>query len=174
MHSSKLHIASWPLKISNRPGLCGSGAGCRNHAATLPVRFALFVASLVVVAGCAPGNPQGRLPISGEVTFNGEPLEIGNISFTAQESGGVRSGAIIRDGQYEIEKLKGLPPGEYLVRIHSAVDAGPPDEPPPPGPTQDRPGEDIIPARYNIDSELTIEVKPDEERPFNFTLTSDE
>ena len=173
MPSRRLHIASWPLRILNRSWRRGAGPSC-SSAAAHHFRFTLFATSLLVVAGCGPGNPQGRLPISGEVTFNGKPLEIGNLSFTAQESGGVRSGAIIRDGQYAIEKLKGLPPGEYLVRIHSAVEAAPLDEPAPPGPTQDRPGKELVPARYNVESQLTIVVKPDENRPFNFTLTSGE
>ncbi len=127
---------------------------------------------LVVAAGCG-GDSQGRLPISGNVTFDGEPLAIGNLSFTPQQAGGVRSGAIIRDGQYAIKAEKGLPPGEYLVRIHSAVDAGPPTEPLPPGPTQDRPGEEQIPPRYNVQSKLRIEVS-DSKTTFNFPLTSDD
>jgi hypothetical protein len=36
---------------------------------------------LVVLAGCGSGNPLGREAVSGSITFGGNPLKQGKISF---------------------------------------------------------------------------------------------
>jgi len=83
------------------------------------------VGSVIAIAsGCGRGNPLGRLPISGTVTFEGRPLDKGVIEFSpCKEVGTVGTGARIDNGRYAIPTLKGLPPGEYRVRIFSPKDA---------------------------------------------------
>ena len=81
---------------------------------------------------------------------------------------------MIKDGVYAIEELKGLPPGKYRVRI-SAADTGPeergeaPMMPPGGGPYPIR--KDLIPPKYNSQSELTVEVVDGDNR-FSFDLKS--
>lgn len=137
----------------------------------------LVLAASLLVTGCGPGNPLGRLAISGTVEFDGQPLPAGTIRFEPIDGTGTSSGALIQDGQFSIETLKGLPPGEYRVRIMSqgeelAVDPnavpGPSEAPgpPPPGFT---PAVERIPARYNTQSELTRTVSADS-TSFEFKL----
>jgi hypothetical protein len=129
----------------------------------------VFVACVgVLVAGCGPANPQGRMAISGRVTLEGQPLDQGSIQFTALEGdSGIGSGGVIQNGSYSIETEKGLPPGKYRVRIFSGESAGAPaDEMP--GESSEAPRE-RIPAQYNTESTLEIEVAPGK-TTFDFNL----
>ena len=129
--------------------------------------------SLLFIAGC--GKDTGRLKISGEVTFDGAPLDGGSIRFTLIESETtLASGAMIRNGKYNIPKEKGLLPGTYHLEI-SAPDTN--------GPTTmaraapGGPGIPVaverIPPEYNIDSDKTIEVTIDGDNHFVFEIVSE-
>ena len=79
--------------------------------------FALIL--LVTVAGCGRNDLQ---PLSGTVTFNGEPLGVGSIQFISSESTGIEASAPpamagIKDGQFNIPKAHGLKQGSYSVTI---------------------------------------------------------
>jgi hypothetical protein len=124
------------------------------------------------MAGCdqeADGLP--RKPIRGTVTFDGKPVAKGMIQFqpaTAAES--VSAGSLIEDGTYSIDRAAGLVPGTYKVIINSqaaGAAALPKDEHP--GAPRPRPKEPI-PAKYNAATTLTIQVKPDEDKSFDFDL----
>ena len=123
-----------------------------------------------LLSGCGPKNPLDRKAISGKVTLGGVPLARGSISFEPQQKDGVTSGAVIRDGYYAIKAVKGLPVGDYLVRIHSSKGGdGPPlDEPP--GPTAMRSAAELIPARYNTNSDNVVKVTEDGPNEFNFDV----
>ena len=130
--------------------------------------FVLFVVSLMA---CQDANPLGRQAVSGKVTFNGQPLDHGNVEFVPQEVGGVGSGAVIRQGAYQISELKGLCPGKYLVRIYSAQ-----NDPTPASPEEvslqspPRLGVQHIPPQYNVKSQLIVEVTEGGSDEFNFEL----
>ena len=125
----------------------------------------LVIAGLLL-SGCG-GNALGRLPISGKVTLQGKPLERGNIDIRpAAGVNGVGAGANIEQGAYAIAEERGLPPGEYEVRVHSSKED---PRPAPPG-GGSRPAIEQIPAKYNSRTELKIEVKADGENVFNFDL----
>jgi hypothetical protein len=83
----------------------------------------LFLACLV---GCAPGNPQGRMPIEGTVRLNDKPIVSGSISFdsVSETSDKISSGAVIRDGKFSIPQEQGLAAGDYTVRLYSSEDTG--------------------------------------------------
>jgi len=141
-------------------------------------RFCLCSAGLLALAalaGCGPGNPLGREAVSGRVTLDGKPLEFGNISFDpVVPTGGVRSGALITDGEYSIDAHKGLPPGEYKVRIF-AGEANPPDMQAPdggelPAPAAELPGVSLIPPEYNVQSDIVREVTADGDNRFDFEI----
>jgi hypothetical protein len=112
--------------------------------------------------------------LSGYVSLNGAQLDSGTIRFTSV--GGaklVSSGAMIQDGAYHIPQEKGLLAGIYHVELSS------PDKSAPPVMARATPGgpgipvaPDRIPAEYNVDSKQSIEVAPDSDNQFDFSIDS--
>lgn len=141
-----------------------------------PICLAVIV--VCTLYGCGTGNPLGRQAISGNVTLDGAPLDRGTIQFSPRRSsGGVGSGAVIDGGTYTLPAEKGLPPGEYLVRLFSAesVEAPVPAAPPtesdlPPGFRPTKTGKERIPARYNVQSDLFVIVTTDGPNRFDFDI----
>jgi len=116
---------------------------------------------LVVALGCGQGRPNYVL-VSGEVTFDGQPVEVGQIRFTpaAGTSGPITISAI-RQGQYTTEKTSGVPIGNHRVGIR-AFD---PDEynnrPKGPG---SPPLRQLLPEKYNGRSDLTVAIETGQRR----------
>jgi hypothetical protein len=78
-----------------------------------------LLVSLWLVGGCGD-----TLTISGSVTYEGNPIEEGQISFT---SPAVTAGAPIKAGKYELSgKLK---PGKYTVNVSGQMKASTPNAP---------------------------------------------
>jgi hypothetical protein len=135
----------------------------------------LLLLLLMVLPACGPGNPLGRRAIDGRVTLDGSSLGSGHIQFIPQESGGVSSGTIIAQGGYKLETLKGLPPGKYYVQIFSPQDApamgtDAAQQSGPPGAL--KLGVELLPAKYNAATTLTVEVAPSRSTTFDFDLKS--
>ena len=123
---------------------------------------------LLQIVGCG-GNPRGRLPVSGKVSFRGKPLEKGTIDFRPVDKRSVGSGAQIVNSAYQIEELKGLPPGKYEVRVFSSKpDTSPLPEGVPPG--VDRPWIELIPPNFNVQTEQMVEVTGDGPNEFVFEI----
>lgn len=124
---------------------------------------------LLAAAGCGPASD--RLPISGEVTLDGAPLDSGSIHLTSK--GGERlaaTGASIVNGEFQIPQEKGLPPGTYFVEI-SAPDTAAPLVSYQAGPGQPRlppTAPERVPAAYNANR--TIEVTVDADNHFKFEI----
>jgi hypothetical protein len=120
-------------------------------------KLGLIAAALAMCPGCG----SNRNTIEGAVTFDGQPVERGSITFEPASGEGPSAGGTIQNGRYKID-ADGITPGEMVVRISAArstgkkVEAGPPE---PPGTMVDevRP---YIPANYNERSVLTVQVKP--------------
>ncbi|MDZ4819537.1 MAG: hypothetical protein SGJ20_11245 [Planctomycetota bacterium] len=131
---------------------------------TVLYRLTIICSLVLLVAGC--GNPSGRQPISGRITFKGKPLDQGRIRFEPIAASHM-SGAMIVDGNYVIPGKKGIPPGKYRVEISSGdlqAERKPSSDPyasPPPPPER-------IPAKYNTKSELIFEST--EDGPFEFNV----
>jgi hypothetical protein len=127
---------------------------------------------LVVAAGCGgPKDPHGRLPLSGTVTFQEQPLDAGTIEFLPLDPNNRFSArTMIAAGKFQVPREQGLPPGTYRVLItsptqnESAEPVGPPGFKMPPLATE------RIPAQYNKDSKKTVEVKADVENSFDFDI----
>jgi hypothetical protein len=128
---------------------------------------------IVTAVGCGPRN--NRLPISGQVTLNGTPLDKGAIRFSSV--GGEKhyaTGGLIKDGEYKIPQEKGVPPGTYHVEINS------PDTKAPPVVVRAAPGEplgppsapDRIPTEYNTESKKTVDVTSDKKNEFDFNIAA--
>lgn len=68
------------------------------------------------LAGCGAPDPLQRQQVSGEVSLKGTPIAEGTIEFSPVGEG-TASGAMIEAGKFTIPANKGLPPGDYIVRI---------------------------------------------------------
>ena len=126
-----------------------------------PRLLSLGLLFLLLVGGCAAKDPHGRLPISGNVTLAGAPLDQGMIQFLSPDANqkAPLTGAMIRVGKYEVPREQGLAPGSYRVVI-SAPEAKTPTNPTGPPDMKAAPiARERIPPAYNRDTKQTIEVK---------------
>lgn len=129
-------------------------------AALLPLLF--------FVVGCAKPDPLNRQAVTGKVTFGGAPLERGTIEFHPLAKGGTSSGATISNGSFAIPRAKGLPVGNYLVRIYSADENAPAEEMP--GESTEIVAKEKIPAEFNSASQKEVSVKDQKENNFDFAI----
>ncbi len=130
----------------------------------------LLLISVGWLCGCGgPTNELGRMSVSGKVTVSGKPLDHGSIEFTptAADGKGTQSGDVIENGEYHIPESKGLPPGEYLVRIFSSEDNGAEGEAP--GESSEI-AKELIPADFNTDSDHKVKVEAGKENTFDFPI----
>lgn len=115
---------------------------------------------ILATVGCGPGD--GKVPISGVVTFDGNPMPDGYITFTP-EGGGTPEAAPIAAGKFEL----GVKPGPHRVEIEASRFVG--EKNPIMGL---QPREQYVPARYNSETTLRSDVNADGENAFTFDLTS--
>ncbi len=88
--------------------------------------MALFAAALAT--SCAPEDDGlgKRYPVSGNVTYNGSPLEKGTISFVPAEGKGVGASGTIENGSYSLStggNNDGAQVGKYKVTITAKEDS---------------------------------------------------
>jgi hypothetical protein len=111
----------------------------------------LFVA--IGALGCS-GD---RVGVEGRVTYAGEPLALGAITFVPESEKAIKGGGTITNGRYEIEPRFGLIPGLHRVEIHWAKPTG--------RKTKNEFGEILdvreegLPDKYHIKSTLTATIK---------------
>ncbi|WP_013628536.1 carboxypeptidase-like regulatory domain-containing protein [Rubinisphaera brasiliensis] len=127
---------------------------------------------LLPVAGCGGGSDTPDvLPVTGIITLDGDPLEGAQVEFqpqsTSENQAAVPSYATTdKSGAYTLKlgpgRVEGAMPGTHQVRITKY-----------PPPAEDgTSGEQILPAKYNSESELTVEVTSDNEDGYDFDLES--
>jgi hypothetical protein len=76
---------------------------------------------LLASVGCAPAGPT-KYPISGTVTYKGQPVPAGNLHFDPDprtNPKGVPVTLSITNGVYASAPGQGLLPGDYLVRVQA-------------------------------------------------------
>ena len=90
---------------------------------------AIGLIALMLISTAVGCNGSGPVEISGTVTFQGEPIEVGRIVFVSidAEKAPTSSGTI-KNGAYTITGRGGVQPGEYRVQISvfPPVQPGPP------------------------------------------------
>jgi hypothetical protein len=118
--------------------------------------------------GCDKG-PE-RLPVSGVVRFDGEPLATGSLLMTPLKLGPV-AGCDIKDGRFEMPRDRGPGPGEYRVEITAYRPTGQKVYDSDLNATTET-LKPIIPTRYNTQSELTVTISHETENHFTFNLKS--
>jgi hypothetical protein len=103
------------------------------------------------LAGCGGSN---LTAVSGTVTLDGQPLKEGSMHFAAADGQAPTQGAVIADGKFKTE----LHRTNYKVQIFapkpSKVVAKLDENGPGGGPRV----EELLPPRYNFQSELTLNV----------------
>jgi len=129
----------------------------------------VFSLGLFVLSGCADSKNAGKLPVTGIVNFQGQPVSDGAITFLPITTGNPTS-ATIHDGLFELFQARGLLPGKYRVEISASKKTGKKI----PGMGPDGTVDEIveaIPEKYNHKSELTVDFVSPQETPLKFDLT---
>jgi hypothetical protein len=88
----------------------------------------LAVCGLVVMTSCGPDDDGlgKRYPVSGNVTYNGNPLEKGSISFVPDDPKGVGASGAVESGSYTLStggNEDGARAGKYKVTITAKEDS---------------------------------------------------
>ncbi|MBN9120187.1 MAG: hypothetical protein J0I06_13660 [Planctomycetes bacterium] len=117
-------------------------------------------AALIALAGCA-GDPS--VSVAGTVTFDGQPLEKGEIIFTAPDGSAAPAAAPIENGRYETRTR----PGAKKVAINASRRSKTVDPL-----TREAEEYSFIPAAYNVQSKLTADIKPGDRNEVSFDLKS--
>jgi hypothetical protein len=117
----------------------------------------LIPALIIVATGCNKGEPRGD--IVGEVQFDGKPVETGMISFESTQSAGPPRNVPIENGKYRIDGKGALTPGAYHVRI-TAANRSKMDSKKADNPNAQEEFIPLLPAPWNTQSQLTVDVKP--------------
>jgi len=131
----------------------------------------LLVPLLLLPGGCGRQQEAGLSPVSGKVSYRGQPVRMGKIVFAPDPARGGNGPLVLADiqpdGTYRLKtgEAPGVLPGCYRVTV-SAIDA-----PPLPGQKFGAP-RSLLPDRYRDPdlSGLGCEVQPGRENAFNFNL----
>ena len=125
------------------------------------VWIAVAVLGCVVIAGCK--SELELVPVHGQISYKGEPLEFGSVMLQPEGNGPLARATIEPDGTFVLgteSQDDGVRPGRCRVRVTSfeAQKSGPANY-------QDREmslGRSMIPKKYQSfgTSDLTIEVSP--------------
>jgi hypothetical protein len=124
------------------------------------LRPGCLAAALLLVGGC--GDKMCK--VTGEVTFDGKPVESGEVQFTPEDPHHRTEVGQIKDGKFELRST----PGKMKVEVKASRAIPGTKDPLNPGPIIDS----YIPARYNTNTELTAEVTSGGPNHFTYHLES--
>lgn len=118
----------------------------------------LLMSFLLPLLGCGGGKSLSC--VSGEVMFDGKPVQTGLIVFELVQGKVPPPGVLIKNGKYEVTAERKLAPGSYLVRI-TAPDLSKSDVSVPAGLNDPAPQAfPLLPLTWNTQSQLKVELKP--------------
>jgi hypothetical protein len=137
-----------------------------------PQRSAYLILLFVTLMGCGPEySGDQRFPLSGKVSYDGQPIDMGTISFIPASGGKQRvSGGMIENGAYSILEDEGANQGSYRVEIRWAKKTGKQFLEPDTQTMVDKRDEGL-PPRFHKDSNLTADVSAGQ-TTFDFDLKS--
>jgi hypothetical protein len=129
----------------------------------------IWLGATFCFVGCKKNAEVFEAKIHGTVKMDGTPLKSGSILFTSTDTktAGKVSSATITDGRYEISTY----PGEKLVSITAQQITKTKLSPAPNAPEINMPSEQLVSAKYNVESKLKIVIKPGD-NPNNFDTES--
>lgn len=130
-----------------------------------------ILAGACFLPGCTQSGPElGN--VEGTVTMDGKPLPMAYVTFRRQDGSGRPSmGCTDKNGRYELGyslAREGALLGDFVVSISTFRDQ--PDVDTEGNPIPKSP--ETVPARYNVNSELTAKVEPGSQE-IDFELSSD-
>jgi hypothetical protein len=147
-----------------------------------PYRHLLALALAVAPIGCSRGlDDLPREPVAGTVTMDGQALPEAVIVFspTGDASKGPAAAVVaeVKDGQFAIPRDEGPIPGSYKISISHAEmkDADSKSKGRKKTPILSRSkviGPELIPARYNTQTELTADIPKGGRKDLKFDLKS--
>jgi hypothetical protein len=116
---------------------------------------AAIAAANLALGGCDRGPPSGA--VNGEVTLDGQPVKNGRILFTPIDRQTQPAGGTISDGKFTVSDV---PVAKMRVEINGNKVIGKRRvyEDSPNSPIVEEVAE-LVPRKYNINSELTLDVK---------------
>jgi hypothetical protein len=138
-----------------------------------PRRLLCLACLCLVFIGCGGRNYAGdqRYPLTGKVTYDGQDVDAGTISFLPMGGDKQRvSGGVIEEGAYSVPEADGANAGKYRVEIRWAKKTG----------KQHYDGElqmkvddrqEGLPPKFHKQSDLTADVSS-EQTNFDFHLKS--
>lgn len=127
-----------------------------------PWMFACWVSFALLTLGCGPSGPK-TYQVGGTVTFDGEPIPEGYITFSPEPRGETPVASKIVSGKYSLYATE----GKKKISIQASRFIGPDN------PIMGlRAKEQYIPERYNLETELHETVSADGENQFDFVLTA--
>ena len=131
------------------------------HGPRTPVTSAIILWCSLHLIGC--GSGVSTVPVSGEVSWEEKPVEIGEISFTPiAEKPGPATGGAIEAGRYELSAEHGLQKGAtYIVQIEATRKSGRHIPDPFAGTKTIEVMENYIPETYNARSKLRVTIEKD-------------
>jgi hypothetical protein len=95
--------------------------------------------------------------VTGAVTFDGQPVGRGMITFVKQDGDVLREGAIIQDGRF----LAHLPPGEYKIELNAQKVISKRKQKGFDGKDEEvEITDELFPQRYNAKTTLTAKIGP--------------
>ena len=138
------------------------------------MRAAFWVRVVAVVAllqfgGCGHETGPKRIPVEGEVLYDGEPVKQGMISFVPSQGPPVQTP--IENGRYRVDYKGGVPAGTSRVEIQGFRE-GPREVVLAAGSPPQKEVVQYIAPKYNRDSVLTVEISEGEPNVYDFPLLS--
>jgi hypothetical protein len=132
------------------------------------MRIALAALAIATLAGCQQADEIVTAPVKGTITLDGKPLPNARVVFAPLgERGGPAYAVSNNQGEYELHythEKKGAVVGSCLVRINTATRPTDGDDLPP--------TLELVPAKYNVESTLHVEVAPEKDS-YDFALVSE-
>jgi hypothetical protein len=135
-------------------------------------RYVSFLAALAApfIAGCGGGDGPRLAPVEGTVTLDGQPLAGASVVFQP-EHGRPSVGETDDAGRYKLDYTRDKPGamlGKHRVSISTFREADPDADDP-----AHRKGQpERVPAKYNVETTLEVEVTAGRKEPIDFPLDS--
>ncbi|MCA9188274.1 MAG: hypothetical protein R3E01_26620 [Pirellulaceae bacterium] len=141
---------------------------------TMPTNYSSLTIILMLLSICIGcGTPAAEtFEVRGSVALDDKPLESGTVLLVPISNGATGGRADVKNGEFAISAESGPTAGTYRVEITAYKSTGRtlPDNDFP-----DRTVEETrqyLPARYNVRSQLTLEIPVSEESAAEFALQS--